>query len=194
MFDLSAFAVFVSVASITPGPNNCMALSFAGARGIKKGMLFCVGVFFGMFVVMLACAVGGSLVLHQLPRAGLYLKVAGAAYMLWLAWSVLRSDNGGGGDSERFRHVVLSGGLLQLINPKIMVYGLTAFSAFILPIYTDHLALLAFAAVLALGGFIGTICWALFGAVLEKTFRAHPKAINAVLAALLLYCAISMLL
>ncbi len=194
MVDPLAFTTYVAICSITPGPNNCMALAYAGAQGQRKGPLFSGGVFFGMLAVMLACAAAGSLLTSNLQHAQTFMKWAGAAYMAWLAWSVLRSSNKTRQRNNAAGRVFISGGVLQLLNVKVLIYGLTAFSAFILPVYRDPLSLLFFASLLALAGFIGTACWALFGAALEAQFQRRPRLINRTLAALLAYCAVSMLL
>ena len=84
------------------------------------------------------------------------------------------------------------GALLQLINPKIMIYGITAMSSFILPYYNNIPVLLFFAFLLAFVGFAGTVCWALFGALFSKLFSTHGKLINIIMSVLLLYCIVSL--
>lgn len=43
-------------------------------------------------------------------------------------------------------------------------------------------------------GFLCTLLWALFGAVFEKFFKKYSKIVNAVMALLLVYCAVTMVL
>lgn len=191
MFDSLPFFTFIFIAAFTPGPNNCMALSHA-AHGLRKGMAFCCGVFGGMLVVMLACGFFSNFLASRLTHAQDAMKILGAAYMAWLAWSLWKSS----GISEKEAHgnsgLLFTGCVLQLINPKIVIYGLTAYSVFILPVFRDDVSLFLFATLLAFVGFVGTVAWAVCGAALEKSFRSHPKRINRVLAGLVLGCAASM--
>ena len=193
MFDILPFMTFVMVGAFTPGPNNCMALSHAGSQGLRSGFMFSTGVFLGMLIIMLACGLFSGYVVRNLRHAEQVMRYIGAGYMFWLAWSLW---NAAAFRTEAPRgrgRLLLLGCTLQLINAKLMVYGLTAYSVFILPVYTSRPALVLFAALLALVGFLGTIAWALCGTALEKVFRDHGRLVNRSLAVLVLGCAISML-
>ena len=86
----------------------------------------------------------------------------------------------------------MSGMLLQFLNPKAILYGLTAASTFIVPYYRDPLILVAFAVALALVSLASTSCWALFGSVFERFMAKYHTAFSWVMGALLVYCAISL--
>jgi threonine/homoserine/homoserine lactone efflux protein len=88
---------------------------------------------------------------------------------------------------------IVSGIVLQFINIKVILYGMTGFSTFILPYYKNFWALLLFVLLMSFVGFAGTCCWYLFGTVFEVFFSGHKKIINVLLALLLVYCAISQL-
>lgn len=69
-------------------------------------------------------------------------------------------ENGGG-----FK----DGLLLQFVNVKIYIYGILSMEAYILPYYSGNMpALLFFALLLAIIGFIFTLVWTAFGAAFEK--------------------------
>ena len=193
MPDPIPFLLFVTVTAITPGPNNLMALSHACGGGMKNGLRFCFGVFFGMLAVMLACGMFSGALAAAVPEAEQAMKALGALYMLWIGWTLWNSGpasrHGAGAD----RRLFFQGLALQLVNPKIIIYGITAYSVFLLPVYRDTGPLALCAAFLATVGYLGTVAWALCGAGLEKLFHAHPKAVNRTLALLVAACALSML-
>jgi threonine/homoserine/homoserine lactone efflux protein len=113
--------------------------------------------------------------------------------MLYLAWKIWKSDPDIQMEDKKSSSF-LSGCLLQFVNPKIIIYGITAMSSYILPVFQAPLALLGFILVLSLTGFSGTVCWALFGSVFAKAFKAHRKLLNGIMAILLIYCAVSLFL
>ena len=185
------FLTFIFIAAFTPGPNNCMALSHA-ARGLKNGVVFSCGVFGGMLIVMLSCAFLSGFLAQHLSDAVTAMKIIGGSYMVWLAWSLWRSCGTADTSVQSTSKLLLSGCFLQLVNPKLIAYGLTAFSVFILPKITSTAALALFAALLAFVGFAGTITWAFGGAALQKIFQTHPVFINRILSVTVLGCAVSM--
>ena len=64
---------------------------------------------------------------------------------------------------------------------------------YVLPYYSGNWGKIAlFAAILAITGFISTLCWSIFGSVFRTVFAKHGKIVNTILALLLVYCAVSM--
>ncbi|HLR11406.1 MAG TPA: hypothetical protein VK120_08455 [Sporosarcina sp.] len=53
---------------------------------------------------------------------------------------------------------------------------------------------MSFAILLALIGFVCTVCWTAFGAVFKVLFSTYAKFTNTLMALLLVYCAISLFL
>ena len=193
MVNLVPFATFIFIAAFTPGPNNCMALSHA-TRGLKSGVLFSLGVFCGMLITMSICGFLSDFLRQHLGGAELTMKLLGGAYMIWLAWGLWTSGAASNGPVHGQGRLLFTGCVLQLINPKLIAYGLTAFSVFIMPYYDAFSDLLFFAVVLATVGFAGTLTWALCGVALKAVLQCHPVAINRALAIMVVACAGSMLL
>jgi threonine/homoserine/homoserine lactone efflux protein len=118
------------------------------------------------------------------------MKIAGAAYMVFLIIKTIippKEQTTANTNGSFFIGVVL-----QLINPKGILYGITAMSSFILPYYKEIPILLMFVMLLSLVGFSATVCWALFGSLFSIVFNKHKKVLNIIMAVLLLYCAISL--
>lgn len=192
--ELSRLFSYVLLTAITPGPNNIMSMTNAGKYGFQKAFLFNVGVLLGFLVVMSACAAFSSLLYGTIPAVKPYMLCLGAAYILWLAWTVWRDKPHGQGGTMARTNTLLSGMVLQFINVKVILYGITVLSSFVLPHCQSAAAVAGFVVFLSLVGLGCTCCWALFGAVFEGFFQRHWRLLNGIMALLLVYCAGSMLL
>lgn len=192
MFNPAAFLAYVFITSFTPGPNNIMSMSNASRLGFKKSIPFCAGVMTGFTVVMLLSALFGSLLYAIIPTIKPYMLFVGALYILWLAFKTFKSS---GVQESKSEHIsLLSGALLQFVNPKAIIYGITCMSAYILPYYQAPFALVLFSVLLGIVALMSTMSWALFGSVFKKLFAEHAKVINIIMALLLVYCAVSLFL
>ncbi len=185
----SAFFTYVVITSITPGPNNILSLSTATQHGIKQSTKVISGMFCGYVVLMLLCGAFTYNMVNLLPVITPWLTWFGAAYIIWLAWGVATSDSQA--MSEQASNTsFLKGFGLQFVNVKIILYGVTSISTFVLP-YTQSVAWIVGASmVLALIALASNLCWAFAGKLLQSQFDKHGKAINLTLAAMLVYCAI----
>jgi cysteine/O-acetylserine efflux protein len=190
MPNVFAFLSYVTMTTFTPGPNNIMSMSNASRYGFKRSMRFTAGVCAGFFLIV-GIAIAFTVVLYRLiPAMKPVMSVIGAAYILWLAWKTVTSsphDENAAGQST-----FLSGMLLQFLNPKAILYGITAASTFIVPYYQAVPVLMGFAAALALVSLVATSCWALFGSVFERFMAENHRVVGYVMGALLVYCAVSL--
>jgi threonine/homoserine/homoserine lactone efflux protein len=119
------------------------------------------------------------------------MKILGAVYMVYL---IIKTIVPSKHEVQNNNGSFIIGAFLQFINPKIMIYGITAFSSFILPHYNNIPVLVFFAFFLLFVGFTGSICWALFGSLFSMVFNKHTKVLNVIMVVLLLYCAVSLFL
>ncbi len=191
MFSLANFLTYAVVTAITPGPNNIMSMSNASKLGFKKNLPFNLGIFGGFLVVMVACTLLSSLLSSLLPIIETPMKIAGAAYMLYLAYKTFKSSDK---IEENYSKTgFVSGLLLQFINPKIYIYCIMSMQVYILPFFNgNYVALLGFAFILAFIGFVCVLCWSGFGSLFKILFSKYAKITNAVMALLLVYCAVSL--
>lgn len=119
-------------------------------------------------------------------------RYIGSAYLLWLAWKTAMPKAGGNSDG-RAGAGFMTGFMLQFVNVKIMVYGMRAYSAFILPHHDSVAAFLAGMCFLTMMGSLGPIVWAVAGASLQSVFQRHARVTNGSLGAMLVGCAWSLL-
>lgn len=189
------FSVFLDMsvsAAITvwsPGPNNILLLSTASKYGIRKNLKLLLGIWSGSLSLMCLSGIFCSTLGRIIPGIQIYMKYAGAAYILYLAWQTLRrKPPAQSGESREPSY--LMGLFLQLLNVKIILYGLTMFSTFILP-YENRIPVLFFFAVyLMLLGAIGNLIWAFAGNLLRRLYESHHRLMNVIMALLLVWCAL----
>ncbi|MEK3820344.1 LysE family transporter [Cytobacillus sp. FSL W8-0315] len=190
---LLSFFLYVFVTSFTPGPNNIMAMVFANRFGLRNTIRFCLGVSAGFFVIMIICSYF-NLLLHQfIPRIELIMTIIGVLYMLFLALKMMTSKSDDQNNSEDKHNGFLIGMLLQFINPKGILYGVTVISTFILPYHTSHTSLIFFSIFLAFVGFLSTFCWSVFGSIFQSFLAKYRSQFNVIMALLLVYSAGSIL-
>ncbi|CAM5791254.1 MULTISPECIES: LysE family transporter [Brevibacillus] len=184
--------LYAFVSSFTPGPNNIMAMVFANKYGFKKTLRFCFGVGSGFFIIMLLCSYFDLLLKSFIPKMEWIMTVLGAIYMVYLAIKLIISkqhENDNNGDQNSF----ITGMLLQFVNPKAILYGITIVSTFILPYHTSNLSLIGYSFFLAVIGFMGTISWSVFGSVFQRFLSKYRNQFQVVMALLLVFTAISIL-
>jgi cysteine/O-acetylserine efflux protein len=80
----------------------------------------------------------------------------------------------------------------QFINLKAILYGLTITSTFLVPYYQSPVILLLFSVFLAFLEFVTTCCWVLCASLFQRIFSRNAKAVNIVMAVLLVYYAVSL--
>src|SRR3954470_17090215 len=84
--EITTLLLFCTAMSFSPGPNTTLSTALAANGGLKRALRFCIAVPTGWTLLMAGSGLGlGALVLG-VPALRWALKVAGVAYMLWLAW------------------------------------------------------------------------------------------------------------
>lgn len=185
------FFVYSVINAFTPGPGNILALNTVTNYGWKKGTPLFFGIFSGYYVVQMICAVFVYGVSTLLPEVLGVMKYVGAAYILWLAVhiAVSRTDGDGGERSASF----LKGFMLQFVNVKIYLFGITALTGYVTN-YSTALPVLVFVEfVIATIGTVATSAWIGTGLAIQKVYLRHYRLINIILAVTLLECVYSIL-
>lgn len=194
MPNFSAFLSYVIITTFTPGPNNIMSMSNASKYGFKKSLPFNFGVFFGFFTILILSSFFSSKLFEIIPSIRPFMTYIGVAYILWLAWKIFKSKPSNSDTNDKSTNKFSMGVILQFVNVKGILYGITISSNFIIPYYNSMLVFVLFSVSLAFIAFISTCSWSLFGSILNKFFENHSKAVNTIMALLLVYTAISLLL
>ena len=166
MINALPFVTYSFVMSITPGPNNVMLTASGANFGFRKSVPHLLGIASGFVIQLLAVCAGLAAVFHRWPALQSALAWAGAAYLLYLGWRMLRAGDIKGGAATR-PVTFLEAGLFQFLNPKAWVMTVTAATLF-LPRELGALAAAAYmAVVMELTGVPCMAAWALFGSSLR---------------------------
>lgn len=194
MPNLAPFLIYAFVTTFTPGPNNILSMSNGLRFGYRRTLRFLLGIASGFFVLMLLCGLLNLTLAAVVPSLRQWLNILGALYMLYLAWHILRSKPVEEGGEEKSLNTFKAGFILQFVNMKAILYGITIYSLFIVGTYHDPLSIGVFALLLALGSFVSISCWALGGNLFRNFLRKHYRVFNLVMAGLLVYSAMASLI
>jgi threonine/homoserine/homoserine lactone efflux protein len=122
---------------ITPGPNMMYLVSRSLTQGRLAGFVSLGGVVTGLVIYLLATAVGLAVLFKTVPTLFVVVKVAGAAYLLWLAWTMVRGSSKvfrpGASESHSVRRLYLMGLATCLLNPKIALLYVALLPQFVQP-------------------------------------------------------------
>jgi len=170
---LLALIAYSFVTSITPGPNNLMLLSSGVNFGFSRSIPHMLGIGIGFVVLLLAVGFGLGAVLSAFPALHTALKIAGAAYLLYLAWKIAMTRSVTGREGQNVRPLTfLDAAAFQWVNPKAWVMAVTAMA-----VYSDPRS--PFVSVLLISAAFGIVnlpcisVWAGFGTAL-RGFLADP--------------------
>ena len=184
-----AAILFVLAATYTPGPNNLMAMDGARRFGLRRCLPFLAGMSSGLIFVIALSGLFNLFLKAHLPRFQPVLGVIGALYLLYLAFRPFFPSHGPGGAQEAKAYTPLQGFLFQLINPKVILYGLTLMSSFVVPWNDAPSLLLAVSALAGVLAFSSQLLWGLFGSLFQRYFSRYETEVNILTALLLAYCA-----
>jgi cysteine/O-acetylserine efflux protein len=191
--NLVSLISYVLISTFTPGPSNISSASMAVIHGYKKTINYQMGLAVGVFFLMILSGLFSTMLLAIFPSLEPIMQYIGAGYILYLAFGILKASYSF--NEENTKPLGMASGLmLQILNPKLIVYAFTLFSAFLTPI-TTNIALLVFMAILLAGtSFCATSVWALFGTAIQS-YLHNPRmktVVNIILSLSLAYTALSL--
>ena len=188
---LGNFFIYSVINAFTPGPGNILALNTVTNYGYKKGRPLYWGIFAGYYVVQVICAVFVFGVSTFLPNLLGIMKYIGAAYILWLAVRIALSKPTTGTVEKSASF--LKGFLLQFVNVKIYLFGITALTGYVTEYSASLWVLLLFEIIIATIGTIATLTWIGMGVLIQRAYQKYYRVINIILALTLSECVYSML-
>ena len=188
---LGNFFIYSVINAFTPGPGNILALNTVTNYGYKKGRPLYWGISAGYYVVQVICAVFVFGVSTFLPDLLGIMKYIGAAYILWLAVHIALSKPTTGTVEKSASF--LKGFLLQFVNVKIYLFGITALTGYVTEYSAALWVLLLFEIIIATIGTIATLTWVGMGVLIQRAYQKYYRVINIILALTLSECVYSML-
>ena len=135
---IAGFLLAAALITLAPGPDNLSVLSLGLSRGRHAG----IGFGLGCFTHTVWATLGVTALIAASETAFLALKMAGAAYLVWLGIQALRSaganfsaEASGGIDPAPWRAYLLRGFIANAINPKVALFFLAFLPQFVDPAY-----------------------------------------------------------
>ena len=160
---LVAYTLVAAVSVVTPGPASILAMRNGAAGGLRAVLPSSLGNVTGLFLLSAAAMLGLGVVLQSSALLFAALKVAGAAYLIYLGVRQIRTDaapvavDAGDPKQASIRELVMRGFLINTMNPKGTVFLLAVVPQFVdtaLPLTPQYAALagtLAFTDLVAMG-------------------------------------------
>ncbi len=181
--------LFAITMSITPGPNNMLLTASGASYGYRRTIPFICGIVAGLVSLLALSALGLGALFESVPVLRTILKVAGSAYLVYLAFRIAFSSPGKTGTVSRERPMsFLEGAAFQYLNPKAYIMTVTAMSVYTLsgPAYVPS-AIVIIAVFVAITP-ISISLWAGFGTLLGAmmTSPGSSRAVRLTLGALTL--------
>ena len=187
--DIISFLLYCIIVTFTPGPTNIVILSTSHNLGVKKALEFSYGAAVAFGILLGISATLNSVIVAATPRILIVMQAIGSFYMLYLAYQIYKMDVSEAGKIETA--TFLSGFLMQFVNPKVIMFTLTVFPAYILPYFSGLITLSIFVLVITAIGFCAFITWVLFGVVFKVFLQKYIKIVNIIMGIFLVYSAIT---
>ncbi len=121
-----AIIAFSITACVTPGPNNAMIMASGLNYGIRRSMPHYLGIILGFPTMVLAVGLGIAQIFEVYPVMHLVLKIAGAAYLSYLAYKIATAPVSESNESEGNPFTFLQAAAFQWVNPKAWVLAVGA--------------------------------------------------------------------
>ena len=115
--------------AVIPGPSVSLVIANSLAGGTRAGLFTILGAQISMLSMVFVVAVGLNAVMAVVSGAFEFIKLAGAAYLIWIGWKMLRSTGELGlkaGDRLPIGRYLWQGAVVSWSNPKTLLF-LSAF-------------------------------------------------------------------
>jgi threonine/homoserine/homoserine lactone efflux protein len=170
--EVTALLLFCTAMSFSPGPNTTLSTALAANHGLKRALRFCLAVPAGWTVLMLASGLGLGALVTGAPVLRWTVKLAGAGYMVWLAWKLARTEHLTQVDRSLLDVTFRQGVALQFLNIKAWMLALTLTAGWVVnaagqPATNPGQRLAIVCAVMLLFAFASNFSYALLGSLLR---------------------------
>jgi leucine efflux protein len=145
--DLWTYVLGAFLIILLPGPNSLFVLSTAARRGVRTGYRAAAGVFVGDTVLMVLSSAGVASLLKSNPALFAVVKYAGAGYLAWIGFQMLRSaraawrrpaadrEKPGPAEPDQAAAPFRKALTVSLLNPKAILFFISFFIQFVDPSY-----------------------------------------------------------
>lgn len=194
--DIWTYVIGAFLIILLPGPNSLYVLALSAQRGVRQGYRAAAGVFVGDAVLMALAAAGAASLLQSSPVLFAIVKYAGAAYLAWIGFQMLRgawqawrtrpegelgqvaatavmeSDRPGSKAVRPFRKALT----ISLLNPKAILFFVSFFIQFVDPGYAaPALSFLILGAIIQVFSLLYLSALIFGGSFLAAQFRTRRR-------------------
>ncbi len=177
-----AFAVASAIVVLIPSPNIVLTVNYAIRDGKRSGLATIPGVVLGAFIAMSLSLLGAGAVLATSAFLFTLLKLAGAIYLIWLAyflWTapVQSISVGGMSDAKPLKNLFWQSLLISVLNPKGPAFYVAFVPQFVSPsgpIFQQFAILIATFLFVAT---LNSLFWLYFANGMRAQFR-RPEAMR----------------
>ncbi|MFI8739827.1 LysE family translocator [Stutzerimonas zhaodongensis] len=189
-----SMAAFALASSISPGPVNIVALSAGAQFGLRPAMRHVSGATIGFTLLLLLIGLGLNELLGQWPWLAESIKLAGVAFLLYMAFRLAADDGRLNAEKPAMRPTMLYGATMQWLNPKAWLASVAGMGLFAAA--GDAPSVWRFAAIYFVICYASLACWAYAGTFLRQHLNkpARVRLFNRSMAALLVASAAYLLL
>ncbi|TMV45172.1 LysE family translocator [Paenibacillus mesophilus] len=186
--DITSFLIYCMIATFTPGPTNIVILSTVHNFGAKKAMNYSYGATIGFGLLLVISASLNTMLVTIIPKVLIVIQIIGSIYMFYLAYQIYKTDTSN--PTVNQPATLMSGFLMQFLNPKVILFSMTVIPSFILPYYNAIPAVATSIIAITLIGFSAFTTWVLFGTIFKEFLQKHNKTVHVVMTIFLAYAAI----
>ena len=133
----AAYLVACLIVVLVPGPTVTLILANSIRHGARAGLLNVLGTQVGLAVMIGVVGLGLTSLMEAAGHWFDWLRLAGAAYLIWLGWKMIRSSGEGAPSAPPRGGFLTQGTLVALSNPKTLIFFGAFFPQFIDPA-RDH--------------------------------------------------------
>jgi threonine/homoserine/homoserine lactone efflux protein len=187
MEDLIAVILFSISATLTPGPNNFMLMNSGLNYGPRRSLPHFIGVCVGLPLLFFITALGFGVVFEEVPITQHILKIIGAAYLLYLAYKILRTHHHLRKNSKIKPFDFIHATIFQWKTPKTWLMANSALATYTSPENYVH-SVLIIGLIIFLVSIPCSAAWLYLGSHLKGYLRTenHERILNAFMAAALI--------
>ncbi len=177
---LLAFFATTAVFAYIPGPAMLYAAAQTMARGRWSGLMASLGIHIGGYAHVFAAAAGLSMLFHAVPTLYLIVKLAGAAYLVWLGITLFRAKTSSDTELPEIsrksgRRAFFESITVEVLNPKTALFFLAFLPQFVdasaaFPVWLQFVILGTIVNLMFSSADI--VCVFLAGAVMKKLKRS----------------------
>ena len=171
------------VVILLPGTGVIYTMAIGLGRGFRPSVAAALGCTFGIVPAATASILGLAAIFHTSALAFLAVKYLGVAYLLYMAWSILKDDEiiniEDNVSKKSYLRTAVDGTMLNVLNPKLSMFFLAFLPQFVPPSQSGSITLLGFLAfIFMLMTFIVFVLYGAFASLARTYIIGSPKAMT----------------